>query len=1214
MSRAASPFEAFDGELGGMRLVEASAGTGKTWNLCVLYLRLLLERGLQVPEILVVTFTTAATAELRERIRGRIAQTLERLRGSAPGGADPFVDPLLARLRGVPGLRDQDLQSRLEQALQGFDEASILTIHGFCQRALSEAPFSTGMPMQLSLLADDGTLRQDVVHDFWRRRIAGSALSPALAAHLVDRKFTPQRLSELLARRLGKPLARQLWPDALDGPIAEPDPAALAADFAAARDLWQAQRHAIVQAVQQAQPLLHKTHFTPQALQQAVESWDRLLASGDPPPSLADLPKLDLLGSARFKPAKGQTLPIDPAFFDRAQALLDRFDARRDVLELQRLRLLRDLLDEAPTALRRAKREQRVQGFDDMLFNLHERLAAPGGAALARMLRRRFAAALIDEFQDTDPLQYAIFRAIYAGSDAPVFLVGDPKQAIYAFRHADLHTYLRARGDARAEYTLSQNQRSTPALLDGLNALFGANPRAFMLDGLDYRPVSSGDKPRTPLQEAEAQPPRAALQLWQLPRGDDGQPLPKAEAMQQALAACAAEIARLLRAAAAGDLRLGERSLAAGDIAVLVRSHAQGAAMRRALAALDVGSVELSQASVFDSPDAADLERVLAAVLEPQREPLLLGALATEAMGRDAAALQALAADEAALLTLIARFAGYRDTWLAHGVGRMLREWMRAEGVAARLLVRPDGERRLTNLRHLAECLNEAANAHRAPEALLRWLQAQRAERRRDDALQLRLESDRNLVQVVTIHKAKGLEYPLVFCPTLWDGYPGQPQGGEGQPHRDADGHAVVDFRVLPKAELDDAKRQQQLEGAAEAMRLIYVALTRAVHRCTLVVGSYTTHQVSTAQSGRSGLNWLVAGAGMAPQEWLANKLRPDAIDAAWVELARRHAPAVRLAPLPADRGVPLAPQQPPAEQVAALAPPARIAPPWWIGSYSSLMHGTRHEGAAVDHDLRIGAAAGGDAATLCTDDILRFPRGAVAGECLHALLERIDFGDASGWDGAVDAVLQRFTPELPPGDVSLRRRMLRRMLHDVLHAPLPGGMRLADVPRAHTLVEMEFHLPAPQLRAEALARTMQRLGHPLPGFGFGTLRGYLRGFIDLVFEHRGRYFVLDWKSNHLGDARDDYAGPALERAMTRHGYQLQALIYALALHRHLQQRLAQYRHERHFGGVLYLFLRGVRPDWTLADGSSAGVHLQRPPLQALQALSALLHGAEEAT
>ena len=688
----------------------------------------------------------------------------------------------------------------------------------------------------------------------------------------------------------------------------------------------------------------------------------------------------------------------------------------------------------------------------------------------------------------------------------------------------------------------------------------------------------------------------------------DGQPLAKAEAMRLSLQACAAEIARLLGSGAT----LGDRALAAGDMAVLVRSHAQGAAMRRALSALGVGSVELSQASVFDSADAADLERVLAAMLQPQREPLLRAALATEAMGFDAAALQALSADETSLLDTIARFGGYRDSWLKRGVGRMLREWMRAEGVSARLLARPDGERRLTNLMHLAELLHEAAASHPAPEALQRWLQTQRSDARRDEAAQLRLESDRNLVQVVTIHKSKGLEYPLVFCPLLWDGHTPARRGGEGVEYHDEDGDTVIDFRELDKPSLDAVKEQAALEAAAETMRLIYVALTRAVHRCTLVVGPYLAQQgkgaPSATQSCRARLNWLVAGAGLSPQDWLKNKLEAEHIEAAWAALAQRHAPHIRLDPLPTAPGVALAPQLPAAEQLAALPPPAHIPSAWWIGSYSALAFGARHEGAAVDHDLRITSAPdSGLEAELAADDILRFPRGAVAGECLHALFERIDFGDATGWPAQIDAVLQRFAPALPPGDEALRRRMLLRLLHDVMHAPLPGGLRLADVPRQRTLVELEFHLPSRHLDAAALARTMQRLGHPLPQYGFGTLQGYLRGFIDLVFEHRGRYYVLDWKSNHLGDTPADYAGAPLERAMTQHGYALQALLYALALHRHLQQRLPDYHHERHFGGVLYLFVRGVRPAWTLADGISAGVHHQRPTLQALQQLSELL-------
>ena len=1212
-------FDVYGCPLQGTQLIEASAGTGKTWTLCGLVLRLLLERALPVEQILVVTFTNAATAELRERIRARIAETLARLRGSGPPPTDPFVDTLLRQLRDVHGQTDADMIARLDLALQSFDEASILTIHGFCQRALAETPFSTGMPTQLTLLDDDRELRMQAVHDFWRRRIAGPSLSPALAAYLLERQDTPERLGELLQRRLGKPLSRWRWPepdaaDAADAAGIElPDPALRDAAFAAARTLWITQREAIVAIVHETLPRLNKVSYTPAALALSLRSWDERLRTPQAPDTLDPKQKLELLGQARLWPNKGLA-PVQPhPFFELAQQLIDACQAREQALVLQRLHLLRELVDHGPETLRRAKREQRVLGFDDMLFNLHARLVGTDGgtdgAALAAMLRQRFGAALVDEFQDTDPLQYAIFESIYRDSDAPLFLVGDPKQAIYSFRHADLHTYLRARSAAQAEYTLDQNQRSSQPLLHALNGLFGANPHAFMQPGLDYRAVRLGAKPRAPLVENPL-PARAAMQLWQLPRDAHGRPLQRAEAMRLANAAVAGEIARLLASARDGQARLGDRPLAAGDIAVLVRSHAQGAAMRLALSAVGVGSVELSQASIFDSTDAADLERLLAAMLEPQREPLLRAALATEAMGRDAAALQALAGDEASWLDCVGRFTAYRDSWLTRGVGRMLREWNRGEGVSRRLLQRPDGERRLTNLMHLAELLHEAAASHTGPEALLRWLRRQRSEQRRDDAAQLRLESDRNLVQVVTIHKSKGLEYPLVFCPMLWDGQARSDSHGEGLEYRD-DGEAVVDMRVRDKDTIKAVKAQQTLDAAAETMRLIYVALTRAVHRCTVIVGPYLTRHgkhLSHAQSSHARLNWLVAGAGLTPQQWLNNKLTPSQIDAAWAALAQRHAPHIGLAPLPSGSALVLAPEHGAAQRLAALSLPRPLPPAWWIGSYSSLAHGARHDGAATDHDQRAPAAAGAPAELpLAADDILRFPRGAVAGECLHAVFERIDFTDPTGWPAAVAAALRRFAPALPAHDSRvLWPRMLLRMLHDVLHTPLPGGLRLVQVPPARRLIELEFHLPSPRLDAAALGRTLRQHGQAVPALQFGTLRGYLRGFIDLVFEHGGRYYLLDWKSNHLGDTPQAYAAQALQHTMTQQGYQLQALLYALALHRHLGQRLAEYHFEQHFGGVLYLFVRGVRPAWTLADGSAAGVHAQRPTLQLLDALSTL--------
>ena len=845
---APAPLDVFTCEIGGTRLIEASAGTGKTWNLCGLYLRLLLEHALDVQQILVVTFTNAATAELRERIRKRIVETLACLRGAPPGDDDRFVPTLLATLR-ARSLDDDAMASRLDVALQTFDEAAIFTIHGFCQRALADTPFAAQLPLALEALADDADLVAEAANDFWRREVAGAA-APALAAHLAERKDSPAAFARLLARRMAKPLATLRWPRALDAATAV-DAAALQAAHDAARALWQVERDAIVQCLRDGRGQLNGNTFSEAAIATAAQGWDAVLASAH---AWVESPeKIDLFGSAKHKPNKGCTAPRH-AFFDAAQRLLDLRATASTSLALQRLALLRRLQDDGSAALREAKRRQRVVAFDDMLFNLYERLAggAGAGAGLAESLRGRFPAALIDEFQDTDPLQFAIFDAVYGGTALPLFLVGDPKQAIYSFRNADLHTYLRARDKAAARYTLADNQRSSRPLIDALNGLFGANGAAFIQPGLAYHAVGFGDKKRKPLRDDTAAP-RAPLQVWLLP--DGAATLAKRDAADAAIASCAAEIARLVVAGLRGEIRLGDATLRAGDIAVLVRTNAHGSAVRRALARLGVGSVELSRASVFDSSDAEELSRILAAILEPQREPLLRAALATELLGLDASALVALGDDEAAWSACVERFAGYRQTWLARGIGTLLRELMHAEGLPARLLARSDGERRLTNCLHLAECLHEAGEMHASPDALLRWFDTQRERGGAGgDAAQLRLESDQNLVQIVTVHRAKGLEYAFVFCPLLWDGTFGGPprtdNKRDGVEYHDDDGSGVIDFRRgLDDAFDEDAiKRRRHLESAAEELRLLYVALTRAMHRCTLVAGGYTTHGGKTTR------------------------------------------------------------------------------------------------------------------------------------------------------------------------------------------------------------------------------------------------------------------------------------------------------------------------------------------------------------------------------
>jgi len=1206
----AAALELLSWPLHGINLIEASAGTGKTWTICGLYLRLLLEQQCTVQQILIVTFTKAATAELRDRIRARIVDTLQCLRSGTATAPDPFAAALLQHLRDVVGLTDQAIADRLHAALQNFDEAAIFTIHGFCHRVLADAPFTAGLPMSVEAIADDAPLRMQVVHDYWRRHLAAQGLAPELAAYLLaGPRNRPEDWGDLLKRRCAKPLSRIIWPAALDAPLPL-EGASLRRAHAAAQALWHADRAAILGCVEEALPRLSRTSYKPATVATAAANWDRVLAEDDAFSNLADLDKLALLTTAKLKPNAKLAPPRHHAFFDRAAELLELRTSARQALELQRLGLVRRLLEEGPGALRQAKQRLRVYAYDDMLQSVHERLT--GGAApwLAAALRERFPAALIDEFQDTDPLQFAIFRQIYAGQAAPLFLVGDPKQAIYSFRGADLHTYLRARREAQREYSLGANQRSTRELVAGVNALFGANPQAFLLPGLAYHGVGFGQKPRAVLLDHSL--PRAALQLWELPLAADQAPHPKPWAQSAAARACAGEIARLLGAAQKGDITLDGRPLSAGDIAVLVRSHKLASVMRSALAELGVGSVTQSQESIHDSQDSVELERVLLAIFEPARESVLRAALATEFMGLDAAAIEAVSADEGRMLEYLSRFGNYRQTWLQRGIGIMLRQWMIDENVSERLLQRQDGQRRLTNLLHLAECLQQAAQEHSAPEAQLRWLQQQRGAAHSDDALQLRLESDRNLVQILTIHKAKGLEFPIVFCPLLWDGHPGgSPGSPEGKEYHDEQGQPVIDFGPDDPA----SKEQIKLERAAEALRQIYVTLTRAVHRCYIVVGNYRSNGKSTAESDKSLLNWLVGGPAMSPAQWLDGGIAPEAVTAAWRAFAARNAPQVALDPLPLAKMPPLPALQPAADTLQALTAPQRIAAGWRLGSYSSLTLGVRQEGSAADHDLRLTGTtelAATGSGQVAPDDILNFARGAAAGTCLHKVFERADFTDPSSWGAAIDVAL-RSHPQGPQGaeSAALQSRMLRGMLGNVLHTPLQPGIALKDIAGSRRLVELEFSLVAPQLEAASLITMMQSHAYPAPSLSVARLQGYLRGFIDLVFERDGRYYLLDWKSNHLGSTPADYGPASLDAAMRTHAYHLQYLLYALVLHRYLQRRLSGYDFEQHFGGVFYLFVRGVRPHWKNADGSSCGVFHDRPQRRALEALARELDHAQ---
>jgi exodeoxyribonuclease V beta subunit len=463
-------------------------------------------------------------------------------------------------------------------------------------------------------------------------------------------------------------------------------------------------------------------------------------------------------------------------------------------------------------------------------------------------------------------------------------------------------------------------------------------------------------------------------------------------------------------------------------------------------------------------------------------------------------------------------------------------------------------------------------------------------------------------VQIVTVHACKGLEFPVVFCPFLCDG--GTRAGGitlPGLEYHDADLEPVIDFREYDKTsdEFAPIKAILQSERAAETVRLLYVALTRAVHRCYLVAGTYACGR-SIKESTDSMLNWLVKGQGKTLEAFFSTRRTAAEIDAAWDSFARRSAGAVDWLPLPQRAGTRVAGSPADAAMLSTPAAPGPVSGGWRLSSYSGLTHGARSEQAAGDHDARAVAARGEpplggrfEAAAIAADDMLRFPRGPSAGECVHAVFESLDFTDPDTWDRSIAAALLDHPQTLVgyPEDAQQQSLagMLKNLVTDVTEAILVPGLRLSAIPWERRLTELEFTFPVPHLSLAGLNATLESLGYDVPALTGGNLKGYLKGFIDLVFEHQGRFFILDWKSNHLGYQAADYAADQLAAAMAEHGYHLQYLIYTVALDRYLRLRLENYDFETHFGGVLYLFVRGVRAAWADVNGTTPGVYFHRP-------------------
>jgi exodeoxyribonuclease V beta subunit len=1204
--------------LQGSQLIEASAGTGKTFTISALYLRLILGHGdessgfgreLLPPQILVVTFTDAATKELRERIRTRLAEAARFFRDETPA-----PDALIAELRDQFDAQQwPGCANRLDVAAQWMDEAAVSTIHSWCQRMLREHAFDSGSLFTQSLETDHSDLLGEVLRDYWRLfcyPMQGDALNwvrsnwggPAALLPRVRGLFASERDSDE-----GRAPA-----ELIDECLQERRAALF--ELKMPWRQWADELLAICH-----QGVASKSVDGRKMQARYFEPWFEKLKAWAEDESLE---QLDIgTGFTRLTPDgmaeawKGQA-PSHPGL-----DAMPKLKSSLDALPSPDAAVLQHAAKWVGARFEEEKRRRAEMGFDDMLLRLDAALQSDGGERLATLIREQFPVALIDEFQDTDPVQYRIFESIYRieenSPDTGLFLIGDPKQAIYAFRGADIYTYLRARQATTGRlHTLGTNFRSSHGMVNAVNHVFARAESREQGRGAFLFREKSGDNP-VPFLPVQSQGRKerlqvagqdvAALNVWHL---SSDQPLSGVVYRQQLAAACASEITALLnggQSADAGFVQDGKdfRGLKPSDIAILVRDGKEAQAVRSELAARGVRSVYLSDKdSVFAAQEAHDLLSWLKACAEPDVERSLKAALACITLNLPLAELERLNQDELVWETRVMQFRGYRELWRKQGVLPMLRRLLHDFHLPQTLMQRSDGERVLTNLLHLSELMQQAAAELDGEQALIRHLAELLAVSGQAGEEQiLRLESDEQLVKVVTIHKSKGLEYPLVFLPFICSA---KPVDGSRLPLHYHDGAGKAQISLKPTAELI---AQADDERLAEDLRLLYVALTRAQHACWLGVTDLKRGNNNSSVLHLSALGYLLGGGASLGE---SSELKR------WLQDLQQDCPAIHIDEMPQPTDEHYQPPRNDAVLSATLVPKRKASENWWIASYSALR---------ISDVLSVGSDEAPDspqAQKLFDDerldpdapreiiaggaDIHRFPRGPNPGTFLHGLLEWAgDDGFAVTREALEDAIARRCNLRGWEGWITTLSDWLQHLLTSPL--PIAGGQPPVVLEQLKQYrVEMEFWFASHKvdvLKLDELVRQHTHRGVARVAAEPVQLNGMFKGFIDLTFEHDGRYYVADYKSNWLGVDDLAYTEQAMEQSILDNRYDLQYVLYLLALHRQLKARLPDYEYDRHVGGALYLFLRGTRAD-------SRGVYFVRPPRELIERLDRMFQGKPE--
>ncbi len=1168
----------------GVTLLEASAGTGKTYALARIFLRLIAEEGVEVGKILTVTFTSAATEELRDRIRSLLVESHDTLLEEPT----PGEDPTFSRLRALEGVSKEECVRRIKLSITCFDEAIISTIHGFCNRVLTENSFETQSLFEAELDKASKEMAMEGVQEYWREKFASA--HPVVSASASTKNVN---LEDMAVFFNGLPRTQEYELGFEEEVEAKAAVDSLIAAFDRLKTSWSAGQ---VDYADYVSNCLAKNARPKTNLERHSRILNQALLNDEPSPTGIEI--LDEMRASKLKPKREFDEREKPSFSEDADVFWSALESFGRAVRVDCVKYLERRIGEW-------KARRGLLFFDDLLSLTAQAVASKGkdGDALRDGLRESFEAALIDEFQDTDPVQFEIFRELFGETGKHwLYLIGDPKQSIYRFRGADLEAYFDFAQKTKAvKYSLDTNYRTVTPLVESINAFFSKSDEPFLHSELLFSPVNpnregEADKEKIYLEDGERKPAFVIRALdWRKEKE------PKADEARRAIRKdMANEIHRLLSTGTIG----GEK-VRAKDVAVLVRSNPDARKVWKYFRKRGLAAVVFTDVSLFESPEAKELLWVLEGLVNARNERAIKRALATGLLGMTSADFQSWQDEPAKWDEWVGTFREYHETWRKKGIYVAMRELFRKTRAIPRNLRRPDGERRVTNFLHLAEVLHQATSTNPlSPSSLVVWLRTRMEQSDvSNDEYQLRLESQSESIRILTVHKSKGLEYPIVFLPGL--SFLSGGKGDDFKYHRE-DGKLVVD---LKKTAGEDALSLGKREEEQEDARVLYVALTRSAARCYVyhapvkISGkARVPAQVrmmrswgSQAQSDESEDSGPQDGNAMseAVEQWVAG-LSGQADYATFTD---------EQADFVGEGNVESGNLEEDSLQAENWNPERKIPRAKIVESFSGLSKQVGFDGRDLD-GISDGQDQQEDFLGEEKTPIFKFPAGATPGNFMHDVFEHLDFSDSSNWKGFIEDKLKQHQY-----DSKKWTPTILDMVEQVMVTELEPGLSLNKLEKADRMEEMEFHFPMapgflPELSGSLpedsiLKKYLVRLSRE--DYRRIEENGYLKGLVDLIFRANGKYYVLDWKSNKLSGRTEGFGDKEIEKEMLTHHYVLQYHLYVVAVHRFLHSRMKDYSYERNFGGVYYLFLRGMNV------GSENGIYFDLPDLETVRILENFL-------